>query len=321
MSRKMEIGGIGATTHVDAHGERFTKEALEQMAQEIAERQQLMFWNHETTLPPIGLITKAWVEQRDDGEYQLRYEGYLFEDDDVEFLPQSEVQDLDLTWEDVKTEIGSTTSSESGHLTILYDPRNFDDKDAAPIITDISRLVTTESDHYVRKAELPAAVIWMLVGFAGGHIASGFFNKLGEVLADKTIEAGRQFYKDLASHIAHLLSKAKPEGRRPDIIWLIPIPDSETRVEGVLEEAVEKNIADALERLPFLYGAAKHIIGKNRSNYFSLMSFLYIPEQKNWDINYLVIKKSNRVIMGPRYYVPTHPLRARYEQILNEVSK
>ena len=102
----------------------------------------------------------------------------------------------------------------------------------------------------------------MLVGFAGGQIASGFFNKLGEVVADKTIEAGRRFYKDLASHIAHLLSKANPEGRRPDIIWNIPIPDTETTVEGALEEAVETHIADALERLSLLYAVAKHMIGK-----------------------------------------------------------
>ena len=54
----------------------------------------------------------------------------------------------------VKTEIELTTLSDSGRLTILYDPRNFDDEVAAPIITEIGRLVTTEAGATISKSRI-----------------------------------------------------------------------------------------------------------------------------------------------------------------------
>lgn len=62
---------------------------------------------------------------------------------------------------------------------ITYDPRNFDPEDVTPLIEEINELVKTQQGLYIRKAALPHAVIWMLVGFAAGHIVAGFFYASG----------------------------------------------------------------------------------------------------------------------------------------------
>lgn len=83
------IRGVAATTHIDRHGDRLSKEALEQMARDFLEKGHLLYWNHETTLPPIGLVIQAWVEERKDGEHQLVYEGCLLREKDTYYLPES----------------------------------------------------------------------------------------------------------------------------------------------------------------------------------------------------------------------------------------
>lgn len=322
LNKKYPIGGIGASTDLDAHGERFTKEALEQMAQGMNDRAQLMYWNHETTLPPIGIITSAWVEQREDGEYQLFYEGYLFEDGDTEFLPNSEIMGLDISQDDVKRIIDSTelAGTGTGHLRITYDPRNFDPENIDPIIDKFNEVVETEQGFYGRKAEIPHAVIWVLIGFAAGNIAAGFFTRIGEIAAEQALELAKNYYKQLGNYFEDLFKQAKPEGIPPDIIFCVPIEGSATVVEGALERAETAKITIVLEKLPDLYAIAKHIIDRNQEDFFSVMRFLFNPSNETWEINYLVTRNSNRIIKGTRYYYPQHSLRERYDETLKQLA-
>jgi hypothetical protein len=320
MSDKRLIHGIATTTHIDRHGERLSKEFLEEMAQNLSDQARIMYWNHETTLPPIAIMTNEWVEEREDGEYQLAFDGYFLSDEDIELLPQSKIEGLDVTREQVAEILSSMTPTPSGQLRISYDPRNFDVGEVTPVIEEINELVETHQDLYVRKAELPQAVIWVLVGFAGGHIASGFFIRLGEMAAEKTVGTTKGFYKQLSKRFAKLLEKAKPEGSQPDVIFHIPVPDSDTTIEGALENADHGDIEKVLEKLPELYGLAVHLLQRNPPNFFSIMRFLYNPSDDRWEINYLVTRKTNKVIKGPRYYDPTHPLRPRYEQALKQIA-
>ena len=318
MSQKKAMNGSGGSTRADPQGRRISRESLERTAREISEKQQWVFWNRQATLPPIGLITRAWVEPIEGGEYQLKYSGYWLDDEDTQSLLESGLLGLDLTREDVDKEIGLVLPFESGQLSFYYDPRTIDDRDAAPVLAKINKLVPIESDHYYKKAEPPSAYLWILVGFAGGQIASSLFLKQGAGSPEAAIKAGIRFYRSLAKNIAVLLGKARLEGRRPDIIWGMPIPDAETIIEGASEEAEEREIEGALERLPMLYAAARHLVVSNPPGTFTQMKFLYLPEQKIWDINYLVLKEAKRVILGARYFAGNHPLRARYEMALQE---
>ena len=60
---------------------RMTREALEGTAQQINRGSRpLLTVEHDLSLPPYGKVTKAWVEPRDDGEYQLVVENEIFDE-------------------------------------------------------------------------------------------------------------------------------------------------------------------------------------------------------------------------------------------------
>lgn len=321
MGQKPDWCGIAATTHIDKHGEHFTKEALEQMAQDRSDASGLLYWNHETTLPPIGVVTSQWVEKREDGEYQLMFEACLFDGESFEPLLYSNIKGLDVTEEQIREIVFSTPPSSKGHLHINYDPRNFEPQEIAPILDEIGELVDVEQGHYVRKAELPQPVIWVLVAYVAGSIVTGFFSRIGEVAADKVGELAKKFYSQLGDQFSRLLGKSKPEGSRPDIIFGLPIEGSDTVVEGALENADPTYLEWALGSLPNLYGLARHLLDRNPPGFFSIMRFLFNPESRRWEINYLVTRKSNKIIQGLRYYDPEHPLRHRYGAMLRKVSE
>jgi len=313
MSKKYPIRGIASTTHVDKHGEKISREALEDMAKEFPSK--FINVNHETTLPPIGIIDKTWVEKRDDGEFQLVYEGYLFEENDSILLPDSDVEGLKVTWDDIRYVIDEIPSSSSGQLTIRYDPRNFDTDEITQIVGELNELVDTNQGLYIRKSELPQPVIWVLVGFIGGHIASGFLARFGEVAADKMIELGKENWKKLKHKFVDLAKVSNHPKKAPDFIFHIPIPESETIIEGALENSTPERIEDVLDSLSQLYAIAKIIIERNKPNYFSQLKFLFNPNDKKWEINYF-ITQSNLVVKGPRYYQRDHPLRERYQKMI-----
>lgn len=313
MNEKRRIQGVMATTHVDLHGERLTKEALEQMADEsLSEYPLWMNWNHQTTLPPIGVITSQTVEPTEDGEYQLIVEGEMLDDEDNVPLPLSDIGGLDITWDKVAEILKSTQPSSTGHLEISYDIRNFESESVKPIIQSLNEIVPATEHIRVRKAEVPPAVIWVLVVFAGGFVA-----RFGEVAADKSMEVAKKFYDDLTTRFSRFL-RVKPE-EKTDIIFGIPIPDSLTLVDGALEDAEKTTLDSAWRKLPDLYAIASYIISQNQKDYFAEMKFLYNPSTSTWDINFFTIRKTRKVILGPRYYDPLHPLRKRWESELEKL--
>jgi hypothetical protein len=308
MSRN-QFRGIASTTHIDRHNERLTKEFLEQQATMFKKSGQVMwgYWQHLTTLPPTLIVTDQEVEKRDDGEYQLVIKGERFEEIDFENLLKSDVVIPIVTKQDIFKIIHETQSSDLESILIRYDPRNFDAAEISPIIASINELIPTQSDLYVRKAEIPQAVIFILLSYATGFIA-----RLGEITADKVLEKTSLFYKEFHNRFAELVKKSKT-GKMPDVIIGIPIPNTELIIEGAIEEASIESLKKVWGKLPDLYCFAKWLVERNRQNYFSQLKFLFNPMTEKWEINYLVTRDTNRVILGPRYIESSHPLHKRWE--------
>ncbi len=56
------------------------------------------------------------------------------------------------------------------------------------------------------------------------------------------------------------------------------------------------------------------VIKSNHKDFFQEAKFLYNPITKSWEINYLAIKKTKRIILGPRYSDQNHPLHHRWAE-------
>lgn len=303
------------TTHVDSRGDKLSRDDLEARVSVFQTSEQPMWinWDHQTTIPPIGIIKSLAVEARDDGEFQLVFEGELFNDDTYELLPLSTVGGLRISYEQINQILSGIEPSTDGNLEIIYDKVNYNPEQAKPILDSLNEIVPTDSHLYVRKSEIPQAVIWVLVGFAAGYVA-----RFGELAADKTIHSAKEFYKKLNDRFSKFL-QINPT--KPDVIFGIEIPDSSVVVEGALEEADKETLEIVWEKLPELYAIAVHLIRQNPKDYFSQIKFLFNPQSKKWEINYLTLRKSGRIIQGPRYYEPNHPLKERWEKELDRILK
>lgn len=144
-------------------------------------------WNHQTSLPPLGIARATQVKLRDDGEYELVGEGVLFGDEDYEELRNSKIDLPD------QQEIESAKYIPISFLEVAYDRVNFSPNEIRPLIESLNEVIPTNEKIVVRKSELPVAVIWVLIG----GISGGFLSRLGEVLADKTISAGHSLLQSI----------------------------------------------------------------------------------------------------------------------------
>jgi len=268
MSRE-PFRGIAATTHLDKHGECVSKQLLDQWVADFRESGEPLwsYWNHQTTLPPILLVTKERVEQSDDGEYVLAVEGVILGEDDFEILPQSDLERVQVSSKEV-TEVLKATPVRLETLEISYDPRNFNPDEASPIIASIDELIPTTQRMFVRKSEIPQVVVWILVAFA-----TGLVQRVGEVVADRTLES---LHRTLNQRISLLLSKSKAS-EKPDVIFSVTVPNSNTIVEGAVENASKQVLQRVWSSLPELYGFALSLVRKNRKDFFSQMNFLFNP--------------------------------------------
>lgn len=76
----MKQEAIMATTHVDRHFHRFSKQSLEGMLKDISGAcRPIINVEHDTTLPPIGKVLSGRVLLREDGEYELVAVQEIFE--------------------------------------------------------------------------------------------------------------------------------------------------------------------------------------------------------------------------------------------------
>lgn len=311
MGRQLEM--ILATTHVDRHRDQFTKEALEQFVTRAQATDELQWldWEHETTLPPLGFLTNFRVVQMEDGEHALVADVDLLTEEDWRYLPPSETSMLEPTEAQLAEILSRIRSVEEEWIEISFDTANFDPVAVQPIVESINEVVPTRSRLRLRKAEVPPAVIWVLVTFASGFIAG-----LGKITADATVELGVSLVDRLTECFSKLLDLNR-EGPT-DVIFQLPISGSSTHVECAVENADRSSLEYVWGTLPTLYASAIHLIEQNRRDYFSEIKFLFNPVTRAWELNYLAIRDTQRIILGPRYQDPSHPLRARFERMFRK---
>ena len=81
MVPKHTMRDIVATTRVDRHGDRFTREALEEAVAHFESTYIPVLFNHDPRVPPLGRSVEADVEQLelDDGEWGLIVTSEMFD--------------------------------------------------------------------------------------------------------------------------------------------------------------------------------------------------------------------------------------------------
>jgi len=159
-----QMEGVIASTCLDSHGERLTREALADLADSIGRKFIPIGIEHDPRKAPIGRLASAFVRERDDGESEVVAVLEIFEADD-----QSQ---------DGADGREMAIQSREQELAITCDWTHRDPVDQEDVLA-IANLLGSEPVYEGKKAAEPISVITFIAGTIVGGIAAGFLNQVG----------------------------------------------------------------------------------------------------------------------------------------------
>lgn len=286
---------VGATTHIDRHNTRLTKEALESMARQINSNRKPVFTiEHDTTLPPIGKLLQAWVKPTEDGEYKLLILQETFEKEEPITLPdgsrgikkQSETDGNPFVNKAKYVPEKVTLEADLANFTSLSDYETFlkEVKDATPM--------PFESGEIGRKSFIPDPEIVITIGkgilayFAAKKIIDTFGGKISDKLADKVSDDIVEFYLWIKTVLLKYAKYVVPKNRPVTYIFSVPITPHIELVARTSDasEVVAAIMLDNLEE-PFKRAQEyRDTLGAER------VQFL-LNEDGEWRLNYMLTDK------------------------------
>jgi len=227
------------TTHLDKHGERFTKEALECAKRQIDEAIIPQGIEHDPRIEPIGRILSAEIIQLGDGEFALEATNEIFDN----YNNLADINDRELV----------THSYPTDSLEIRSD-RSYKDKSDIDTLNDISKILncTTPPQVEIKKALEPLSVLWIGGAFILGGISAGFLNKMGSDAFDL-----------LKSKLSVLFSKRKPSDPEKLLAFDFSIKGKHCNVELIITNPTNKE-------LDYIFKEGLQFLDKELPAYFNL---------------------------------------------------
>jgi hypothetical protein len=265
-----------------------TREALEGTAQQInCGSRPLLTVEHDLSLPPYGKVTKAWVEPRDDGEYQLVVENEIFDEvlwtklgDGTQLFKQESNSDRH-PFMDRYAEV-------TDDIFLSYDWTNFEsEEDIEQFLQEIksqSKLEFT-SNVFGRKSYIPDPEF--LVGIAkaiGAYlIARKVLDKSSDKVLDLISEDIAKFYTFIKSIVTSAVKYVRPRNRP---ITYVFVAQGNPTLEFIVRSANAGLVVSSMT-LDKLEAALSHA-----NFYYSAFGAVKIQYLLNsdgrWEFNYLL---------------------------------
>lgn len=174
---------ILTTTNVDSHGERITKQTIEDFFKQFkANAPRWGYLNHDITGPATHVVRDPYLHTREDGEIELR--GYI-DVYDPEFLKgweSGEYRGLSISYRGRQYRF----SSDEDAVDLLFDPLNFDSESVLETVRELNTLgVACNAREWRRKATMSDAILIVTGVLLLKPFIDGFAKRIGERFADK----------------------------------------------------------------------------------------------------------------------------------------
>jgi hypothetical protein len=290
----MRQQAVIATTHLDRQNQRFTKGALEKMAADINNGDRMpVNVEHDWTLPPLGKIVSAKVEERDDGEHQLVVTQEYFTDLEWRYLEDGTRLFRQKSKSDQSPFVIRPTKT-ADKYTVAYDPNNFEDAGEPESFIREMQEDLSESilqAQFGRKSWIPdpelivnlaEPIVYYLLG---KKMLDRVGDRVGELAADE-IEKFYSFVKSLASHSKdYLIPKNRP------VTYLFPLgedPQIELIVRTKAPDTLEA--ATRIARLEEVVHRARDLDSRFDT---TKIQFLYEDKTDTWRLNYMLTETGN----------------------------
>lgn len=281
---EMEMKGIIATTHVDGHGEKLAKEALEQLVLEINSENTAIGVSveHDGLTMPIGKVVNGKLVQLEDGEFAVETLQEIFDIystknekfNDVYYIAESKTD---------RRPFAERAMDNINNLTVAIDPHNFNRNDLT-VISDFLEKEQIHVEFEIKKSLIPDPELIMNL------VVGTLFCWTGK----KTIE---KLSDDIASDISGLYSKIKkiiikfaqystPQNRPKTYRFR----EQEEYVKELVIQTSDPNIViEALQ--PDKLNKIESVIEKNLEQFNvspARVQLIYEIDKKEWKLNYLL---------------------------------
>lgn len=215
------VRGVLATTHVDSHGEAFTREALEGMVTQAASAIVPLGIEHDPRIPPAGRIHSASIEIGLDGEASLVGEIEFFEPGDVPSAGGSRRLLLKVR-EDM--------------VPCVTHDRSFASAARQPDLLGLRQLLGATGKTEAKKSVEPLGILTIACAIAGGAIAKGFFEAAGKDAWDGAKGALKRLFA----------TRDRPGDQLLILEYSVPIYGHTRRIDVILSNPADNDI-DALD--------------------------------------------------------------------------
>lgn len=280
----MVFKGIGATTEIDRHNCKITKEALESACESInkSDYAPAVGIEHDRTIMPIGKVVKGEIVKLENDEFALEIHQELF--DKFKIINNSNNNEKFFEAESIidSRPFADTQNEKIETLTIGMDPVNFSDEDYETLLSIAQNECGAENDVFCRKAFVPdLEIVFKLVT---GTLAVMTGKKTLDKLADKISDDLSNVYARLKKFVLAAVKYCKPQNR--PVTYVIS-ENQEHLIELIIRTSSPNDVFNALtaEKINVLMQNMTEI--KSIFEDIAKIQFLYNIEENKWEFNYL----------------------------------
>lgn len=280
-----------SSTHVDLHGDRMSKEALEMGVRQInSERSIPITVEHNRTLPPLGRLSQAEVLQGDDGEYCLIAHREYFDGTE-----QVQLNNGEMLVKEYFTTGGRPFSIRKEPLELIeisVDLHNFDSSNEVDQfyneLEQSTNIRFKRAEHLRKSFHVDLELIIRLAEsalylFFSKQLVQKLLSKTGDKFAEKIADDAARLYDLIKNAVIKLGQKAIPQmGPKT---YVIELPANISIVLIAIDKSPEQ-IVEAIQRnnMQSLESKINELIDRFQAEKIQFI----LNDNLKWEINYLL---------------------------------
>lgn len=311
----MKIKAVVATTHIDQHNCKITKQALEDAVDMINNGNAVpaMGLDHDMAVPPLGKVTDAWLEPMEDGEYKMFVIQETFDSYKEIILPDGTVAYEECLINNNKPFSLSLDKQAPNKLQIHTDFVNFEStRQFERFLSDIKEVGDFEEKHFARKALIPdpEIIVTLTQGLITYILSKKLVDKASDKIIDSMVDDISKLYDVIKCAIVSAAKYVIPKNRPITYVFEAP---GEVGVEFLARTNEPNMILSALERNR-LQECFQKVDGLKKTINADKVQF--ILNDGIWELNFLLTKTGD-VIGTPN----SRKMRERRFKLMQEEIK
>ncbi len=290
-----------SSTRVDKHNTVMTLQALESMVKLVnGPRKPAMRVEHDRTVPPMGVMVAAQIQQADDGHHELFAEYDVFPDPVPVTLPDG-TEAFEQHSDSERCAFAIATMESPATIAVGVDYMNFESHDQLKqFYAELQETLENpvQEKQYGRKAlisdpelvitlGLKATAIWLLAR-AGKGVA--------EAVSDIAKEETKKLYAVMRTAILKYVSYARPKNR--PITYVLQIPGT-PNIEFVARSSDANEVIMAFTKGSFssVYAQIKTLHDTLHPEFVQFI----LSDEGEWHFNYLLTNDGSTIGVKEAY--------------------